>query len=327
MPILIDIEDQKSLSSMLSFIEKSQANPNHDYSSQMKDLSRRIIILANKILGTNFEDPSLAASKLLRIYKKYVLNEISHAKNLVELGEIMHKAPDSWGKLSMFPEISNALIAQKNVLKERAYIIGLTLSERQEYINNCEYYKKPQLSWAQNHQAQVLAMQALNPCCLDKLTISELFNKSLEVSNYLLRRTKEHKSGVKLTDVEYSLYVEMHNQVKTKLMQEYAGFIKNLGDLSKQEQLKVLCEANGDFAKQITDEYMNINSYNVSQHLLMLDACKILVNNARDELKVAPRLMLVSYSRSSEVSTTVATMDNYAEPIADIAYDKKFRFA
>ena len=174
-----------------------------------------------------------------------VLNEIEAAEHMQQLGVIMHKFPD---RPEIDAETRDGLckkIEQRRVfLKEKRWIVCMTLDQRQNYINLYTRYgdKSELVQFATQIQHGVnLAVKDNN---YDQ-SFAELKRRSLMVTDYL---SKQNKFVISL---EYAIHVAINDGIATMILEKLSSDIKTM----KTDDIKELLITLGQEISSVTDRY------------------------------------------------------------------------
>jgi hypothetical protein len=263
MPVSICIEDRRILESVLNSYYKNILEP--EQANQMLALSERI--MPDEIALLSVDN---TAKKLTQIYKTKLLAEISNINNIKVLGELVHSAPDSWGKV--FPihqEIMAAIDAHNEFLKEKYRIQSMRFAERNQYIDNFRYTNNPLLIEYANKMQQLVNNTKRNHSIMADRSDSlyQVLWRSKDLSDYL--RVYPHAD-----DLKYSCYVELHGAIRDRFRSICQAAMQNIKSLSNQEHLFEVKNIIFDIQSFIDCELKKLHGYKISEHLLLLEECK-----------------------------------------------------
>ena len=316
MPAIISFGEQQLIESLLSALTRAQSSNLKAVENQcnLADLYVQVVALCQK-LGFEVLDPLLAAEHLSQIYQQQVLTEVAACENLHQLACILHRGPQSWGRIvAVYPVIFQAIMQQNEFFKERNYIVQMNVEERSQYINSAHLQHNDQFAlWAQQLQSQVQSKIKQNAQSAPQVIgLPALLQQSLTYSNCL-----RHQQS--LSDLEHSYVVELQQEVKCRLLHAYQILICNLPQLSAGAHLIKICENLADIKQQISVEYKNIHAYARSEHLITLESCKELLLHARKKLK--PSLQSAQYTNVSvdvAASYTSVILASSLEPVSNL---------
>lgn len=270
-------------------------------------LDERVLILYKAVMQQNANSGISFDQAAHALFAAYVAEHVSKIKQISDiqgLGNYMHAAPHSWGRLpeQYYTKIQTEIFARLSILKSQRRIYRMDSDERQKYISsNCVDGSGIFAKQIQDFVKVALdAWLVSNAHNLNKAGIglsAWLYAISVSTSNYLQLNSR------RITP-EYSFNVELNNHVRQRLISEQKKYVTSLAQLDTVDQ-KYLLEKRRKSIKDLHNRYLTESNYNC-EHLANLYACQDEVGKVLKAMRKTEILRFAQDDSTVKINTTPA---------------------